>query len=127
MQLRTKKLQKKYNLELNKWENKCYLCETKDGLRLKDCIIKNNDFPYDKKAEYHEIIFNKEHDKKLQVDLTKFYDFYDIIFQNKKSACSIKEHPHYHLIRFKDDIDKKEAVKNIKKNSIIYYINYARI
>ena len=127
MQLRTKKLQKKYSLDLNKWKDKCYLCETKDGLILKDCIIKNNDFPYDKIAEYHEIIFNKEHNKKLQVDLTKFYDFYDIIFQNKKSECSIKEHPHYHLVRLKDNIDKKEAIKNIKKNSIIHYINYARI
>lgn len=136
---RTKELQLAYEEELKKWKDKCYLCEEakkfKKGLFyyshklvVEKCgyFFKKNDFPYNEVEKKHIIITSLEHNKEVVFDLNlKVVDDFDIIFQNKEKECTIKNHPHIHLIKFKDDLSeeiKNEFIEYVKNNCNLIYL-----
>jgi hypothetical protein len=124
MNLRKEKNEKEYKEELKKWKDECYLC----SIRIKPnehlntykfysstVFCKKNYFPY-YFAEKHDLLISVDHKKQIEdfSFLRQFFGKYDIIFQNKEKNCSIKEHPHFHLISFKEDLDEKKKIKFIK-------------
>lgn len=137
MNFRTEENEKEYKKELKKHKDECYLC--KEAKKVKpnkhykiynfywsSAFCKKNDFPY-YLADKHDLLISTDHQKEIGnlSFISLFFPKYDIVFQNKEKDCSIKEHPHYHLLTFKEDLtkkEKKEFVEEIKKNRILIYL-----
>ena len=109
MTLRKPKTEEVYQKFMKKHVDKCLFCREEGILKeFKFWRVRKNDYPYDKIARKHDLLYIKRHEPDInqeelnQLDFLKKYfipGYYDCILENVNGAMTIPGHYHVHLIK----------------------------